>query len=481
MREERMFRIMGQIDPELIVAADEPVQKASFWETWNLKLAENARLLKYAGWVASLMLVIGISSMALQHMPQPDATGQGAETPSGDNGQLALPLTTEEPLPEASAAPTQAPLATSSPTTEAGNGTASSAGTEPSDPSSNFGEYIPEPTSAPTETSAPTTIDGLPILTLEFKVDGMGFEGYMAHSFEEIKNANPWSEDLGITHLPVFRNTIGYDENYYITNPDWDAMKLELCNILARLDITDATYDRKDDKWSPSLTATSGDITITVEHDLTTTIKDPETPATLPAELEYTDYNMPYEKYQQIGAYLQEEYADLLSMENPCMNIFGGDYDIYDNQRYEIAFYDACEDPVQKILNYNFNQVQFYVLGGTLDLFRVFHPDLSDVVGNYPIISVEEAQALLVDHVYATTVPYDFPSEEYIAGCELVYRDNIYETYYLPYYRFYVELPQEETDDTFINYGLKTYGAYYVPAVEGKYIENMPVWELRFN
>lgn len=45
----------------------------------------------------------------------------------------------------------------------------------------------------------------------------------------------------------------------------------------------------------------------------------------------------------------------------------------------------------------------------------------------------------------------------------------------MPYYRFYVELPEEESD------GMKTYGAYYVPAVEEKYISNMPLWDGSFN
>jgi len=40
-----------------------------------------------------------------------------------------------------------------------------------------------------------------------------------------------------------------------------------------------------------------------------------------------------------------------------------------------------------------------------------------------------------------------------------------------------VELPEaERTED-----GLKDYGAYYVPAVEGKYIANMPKWDGGFN
>jgi hypothetical protein len=65
---------------------------------------------------------------------------------------------------------------------------------------------------------------------------------------------------------------------------------------------------------------------------------------------------------------------------------------------------------------------------------------------------------------------------EYVAKVELVYRTGGTEQYFMPYYRFYVELPDMEREN-----GLKTYGAYYVPAVEGEYISNMPVWDGRFN
>ena len=88
-------------------------------------------------------------------------------------------------------------------------------------------------------------------------------------------------------------------------------------------------------------------------------------------------------------------------------------------------------------------------------------------MGDYPIISVKEAQALLCAGNYITTVPEEFPGEEHIARVELIYRDS---------YRFYVEVPDMARDN-----GLKTYGAYYVPAVSGEFLSELPVWEGQFN
>ena len=99
-------------------------------------------------------------------------------------------------------------------------------------------------------------------------------------------------------------------------------------------------------------------------------------------------------------------------------------------------------------------------------------------MGDYPIIDVGKARELLLDGHYITNVPYELPGENYIAKAELVYRVGELETYYMPYYRFYVEVPEEEG---IAGEGTKTYGAYYVPAVESTYISNMPVWDGRFN
>ena len=107
---------------------------------------------------------------------------------------------------------------------------------------------------------------------------------------------------------------------------------------------------------------------------------------------------------------------------------------------------------------------------------RVFRPNLSDKVGDYPIISAEEATDLLLNGNYITTVPCSMPGQEYIAGVDLVYRSGKYEEYFMPYYRFYVELPEQEQED-----GLKDYGAYYIPAVLAEYLTNMPVWNGDFN
>ena len=63
------------------------------------------------------------------------------------------------------------------------------------------------------------------------------------------------------------------------------------------------------------------------------------------------------------------------------------------------------------------------------------------------------------------------PGAGYVAKTELIYMTGEREQYYLPFYRFYVEVPELEREG-----GFKTYGSYYVPAVEESYLYQMPVW-----
>ena len=68
--------------------------------------------------------------------------------------------------------------------------------------------------------------------------------------------------------------------------------------------------------------------------------------------------------------------------------------------------------------------------------------------------------------------------KEEIGRVDIVYRVGPYTVDYLPYYRFLVELPQEHFGH---NNGTKTYGAYYVPAVNMAYLPDVTLWNGTFN
>lgn len=97
-------------------------------------------------------------------------------------------------------------------------------------------------------------------------------------------------------------------------------------------------------------------------------------------------------------------------------------------------------------------------------------------MGDYPIISTDEAYELLLEGHSITSVPYAITDTELIGKVELVYRSSNTEKTFLPYYRFYIELPEMRRED-----GLTDYGAYYVPAIQEEYIRNIPLWEGSIN
>lgn len=336
----------------------------------------------------------------------------------------------------------------------------------------------------------PTDVQ-LPMLTIDTITaggDGSGFEGFMAYDISELTNANPWYEGCDITTLPVYSNALTFNESYEPTNTNYDKMYEMLYDIAKRLNLdTDkieaVQHDNEYHNPSPYLSFEDNGISITIQANLTALINF-DTAVSLPSNHNFSPYAS-YDDTLSVAEYFKSEYENIISYNNPQTNIFHGEYSWLEDddvkQTYHIQFYDKTGDIKQDILNYNFYQIGFhsdYENDGKLKTIIIYKPDLSQKIGDYPIISVDEAKKLLANGNYITNVPYEFSELEYIKKTELVYRISYREKTYIPYYRFYVELSE---DKFYTPQGLKHYGFYYVPAVEGKYIENMPIYDGSFN
>ncbi|QSX09486.1 hypothetical protein J0B03_05325 [Alkalibacter rhizosphaerae] len=346
-----------------------------------------------------------------------------------------------------------------------------------------------------------TTTDpnpNLPMLTIDTEfAGGMGFEGYMAYDISDLTNANPWNEDMSITHLPVIKNKFAYDEMQHVEDPDYkrmekllvetaedlgmDAKNIPITNDVpdkeTQKDITDKLGGTVPDGYFDATRFFMEDEKYIVEVDTSNTARvDFKVPVELPEEYNFT-YYATYDETYKVAEYLKDEFAAFIGMKDPMINVSGGDFNIYGEQSYRIAFYEKSSDGVQAILNYHFNTLEFYCNDdGALFLARKYETDLSEVVGDYPIVDGEEALALLEAGNYVTSVPQEFAGKEHVKKMELVYRLSRTDKLFMPYYKFYVELPDMKREN-----GLNSYGAYYVPAVEEQYIENMPVWDGSFN
>lgn len=345
----------------------------------------------------------------------------------------------------------------------------------------------------------------LPLITIQdMGVGGFGFEGYMAYDISELgSGVNPWTEEKTVEFLPVYENPISYDEQYRVSGADPEKMKALLLDVAGKLGIdaqntpiTDNTPDEATQKAIAEKLAAVGEevpegyfdpttlimesdgIKIEVDQTLTARI-DFDPPVKLPEEYNFT-YSATKEEMAEAASWLSQKYSGLLSgMAEPVLDQGMADRNIYGERSFNVEYFDSAGSLEEQIVSYNFNRVAFYNDDeGKLFLARVYAPDLSNKLGEYPIITVEEARELLLAGSYATSVPYDLPGEEEIAKVELVYRTSSYEAVWLPYYRFLVDLPEEYRPQ---DKSLRDYGAYYVPAVDGRYITNMPTYDGSFN
>lgn len=325
---------------------------------------------------------------------------------------------------------------------------------------------------------------------------GMGFEGYMAYDISDLVNGNPWNETTKLSTLPVYQNQLSYKENHTISGTNLAKMREFLVEIAGRLGLDTTSLvivddvsgeeikqniieKMDDDVWKVDFNVTkliSQTDGFKIQVDQTMTAEVFFEPAiTLPEEYNFPHYAT-YEDITKLAKYIKDKYQGFIGMKEPQQNIFGGDYGTDFRQNYYIEFYNAGKDEVDQIINYNFNRIAFYCSNGKLLLVRIYQPDLSQKLGDYPIITMDKARELLLNGNYITSVPYKVPGMDNIKKVELIYRTGDREKYYMPYYRFYVELPEEVYEDN-----LKIYGAYYVPAVEGTYLSNMPIWDGSFN
>lgn len=365
---------------------------------------------------------------------------------------------------------------------------------------------LPEP--VPGATSAPTRDPDLPLLTLpESLSGGRGFEGLMAYDISELVNNNPWTEEMNLTTLPVYRNPITYETPFHMpVGTDLDAMRTMLLDVAgcfgvkeSDLTITDNAYDEQhkaaileqmeqagitdvpEEYFAPTRLMAEGDgVSIDVDLNLVAAIWfDPA--LALPEEYSLSR-QASCEELTRTAQYLMGTYAEVLGMEQPEIDIDGGDRH-FDGQSsgYTLSFFEGAGSDTDRILQYNFRKVSFYGSdSGELDTIRFRQPDLSEKLGDYPLITADRARELLTEGHYLTTVPCEMPGEKYIRKVELIYRTGTEDAYWMPYYRFWVEVEDvpEATDQ---DPALKTYGAYYVPAVAEEYLTDLPLWDGSFN
>jgi len=389
----------------------------------------------------------------------------------------------------------------------------------------------------PTDPDNPPGLPDLPKLPVNTYLGTFGFEGYLAYDISELQNGNPWTENNDLTSMPVFANPHEYNgAGAPVNGMSAEELLAEAEKIAGLFDleilslytepeqgeIERKIWQMEADGWSAeqirdnieSYTAIAecsgaqiriegdGHIILTLTPDTFHLGKEigklgdyenftisflhfyktadgsmHNAGLPLPDGYSFAYVNASYKQVMDVMRYLMAEYGGFMEIKEPGYDL-AADYTFSgDLHRLETSVFENAGSLADRILSYNFRRLYFLPTGlNMLGAIKYYNADLSQKIGDYPIITAEEARRLLLEGHYITSVPDALPGEEYIARVELIYRTGRLDTVFMPYYRFLVELPAEALEN-----GLKTFGAFYVPAVRSEYLENMPVWDGRFN
>ncbi len=322
----------------------------------------------------------------------------------------------------------------------------------------------------------------LPRLDIASIAGGMGFEGYHAYDIAELENGNPWTAENAPDSLPVYRNAAAnpYELHTGLTEEEMHARLADTAAILGE-PLTDVKIQRAGNTYRTDvgylvppetimlMTAAAGAYSLEILPDAVLTVRFPDGTA-LPDDLHFTYTDSTKEQAQSALAWLCERFAALTDFAEPAQALRAQRHYPDGTLSRSYHAYDAAGGIENRILAYNFSYAQFAPDdAGDLMLIRLCNLlDSVTEVGDYPLISPSEASEILLAGDWYTTSPYGQPTAAQIARTDLVYRHGTALEYWMPYYRFYIEIPENEKD------GLKLFAAYYVPAVHPDYLLSQP-------
>ena len=351
-------------------------------------------------------------------------------------------------------------------------------------------------------------VPNLPMLTVSegSGAPALGFSAIGVEALEKHKAAMS-GQDQKFTEMPVYRSGCLSDEvsgkmkaklketvEYF--GLDYDSMKisdntfeenikrqfgenlddippeeLERVSQLLRIhsDITAFTPDG--DTSEISYISVSSDMCVHI-------VMDDENSFQVPDEYSFGD-NSTLEELETAGRYLLEKYSGLVNISDPVFS----EYESTNNDYSGAAvFYENGTYPAESIANQSIKQVKFFGHNNRLTVMTIFEEyTLCEKIADYPIISEEEAETLLRNGNYLSTIDstmYTLKEDDEIGLSMLTYRSGRGYECVMPFYLFYVQIPEEEF---YHEKGDLLYGLFYVPAVRGEYLENMPEPQISFN
>lgn len=310
----------------------------------------------------------------------------------------------------------------------------------------------------------------LPQLTYYTESEGMGFEALMAYNVDELTDGNPWNESTKLKTLPVFKNTLMSDSDKINHNDLFTKELIKKSKSISKA-LKDKVLNIEQNNYSITLKGVHTDITAFRTGEISINFNKP---VSIPKKFKLGK-DAEESDYEAVLNYLLKNYKGIIDMKSPAFDIWAH-YTFSGEKGWDTYIYEKSGNLESQIVGYNFNRIRFGFDNNNLHIIWLLKPDINEKIGDYPIISIEQAKQALLKGDYFTTVPEEFPGESEIEKVELVYRTQNFQDYFIPFYRFYINLPNQKLEN-----GLNTFGIYYVPAVEPSYLTPLPKVEVQFN
>lgn len=311
-----------------------------------------------------------------------------------------------------------------------------------------------------TETESSTTEDihtDLDIIT------GVEFGRISAEELERRLKTAPWKADMEVSVLPVYKNLSFYSFTGETVYLDSETLLQMAENIAGKLDaeLTRWKYTFTTENESKTLTGINaqtdiGSIEVRANGEVTISFSDG---MKLP-EGNLISNTSTVEEANKTVAYLLKRFSNLIQVDG----LVPASFESYNFSGTRSVSYRAVGsgEGTYNIVEHYFNQVSFW--GNEEKGLTKIHFEnalaTSEYMGDYPVLSVEEAKERLRDGDYisqALVNSGEFKDDD-IRGVELMYLAVEIEDYYQPYYCFYVKAEDE-------SHG---YGRFYVPAIAGE-------------
>ena len=309
-----------------------------------------------------------------------------------------------------------------------------------------------------------------------------GNEAFLLYEDQCIQDANPWNEESKVKKLPVYYNASFYGEDEKVNDFNEDELKEQLKDMAEKVGIEyedsklkkQGGLDQEILEWIQEKEGSIAneylyfkDCSIS-EKGIQVMVKDNKDTVIIFSPclvLEKSQKENEYDQIVLIAKQLQEMFPKICGVDKYQYDINGGDYTIDGRQKWRIAFVLKKESVEEKnIINYNFHRIEISLdENNNVYSITIHNENLNNKIGDYPIITVEEAKNRLLEQRYWTSATYP-PNQDNISKIELIYKTSNYHKYYAPYYRFWVSNGEKMQN------GLEIYSAFYISAIEEKYL-----------